>query len=297
VQPSRLESIRAFGEKEKQFPNENENRTTRLGTILSIGFVAMLAQFLFLQRVAPQRRAAAALTIACVLLATVGGFGAIFDLLVTPDIRAYNRIVVFIAFFAIVYLASVADAWMGRVRADHDQRRRWPRAAAGLAMVFVLVFGVLDEGQAARPLVGRYAIDAATFQAERTLVREIERRHPNGGAVMQLPETLFTPDNGRVKMAPYDHARAYLASDKLSWSWPSYSSRREAWYESLGNPTDAGFLDRLATSGFVGVWVDRFGYEPSELSRLERALAARLGPPLVGGLQQRYAYFDLPRKQ
>ena len=110
---------------------------------------------------------------------------------------------------------------------------------------------------------------------------------------MQLPETLFTPDNGRVKMAPYDHARPYLASDKLSWSWPSYSTRRQAWYESLGNPTDPGFLDRLATSGFVGVWVDRFGYEAAELATLESVLTSRLGPPLVGGPQQRYAYFDL----
>ena len=295
VQPSRLTSLQAFGEKEKQFPNENENRTTRLGVVLSIGFVVMLAQFLFSPRLAPQPRAAGALTLACVLLATVGGFGALFSFLVTPDIRAYNRIVVFIAFFAIVYLAHVVDTWCAQI--DLRERKPWSSAVVPFAMAFVLIVGVLDEGQAARPIVGRYAIDAATFHAERTLVRDIERRHPNGGAVMQLPEAIFTPDNGRVKMQPYDHARAYLASRTLSWSWPSYSSRRKSWYESLGNPADPGFLDRLATSGFVGVWIDRFGYEPSELAKLEGALTARLGPPLVGGLQQRYAYFDLSRRK
>ena len=295
VQPSRLESLRAFGEKERQFPNENENRSTRLGIVLSIGFVAMLAQLLFSPRLAAQARASGALTLACVLLATVGGFGAIFNLLVTPDIRAYNRIVVFIAFFTIVYLAHVADRWMARI--DNGERMRWPSGAAGFAMAFVLILGVLDEGQAARPIVGRYAVDAQTFHAERSFVREIERRYPNGGAVMQLPETVFTPDDGRVKMQAYDHARAYLASDKLSWSWPSYSSRRHTWYESLGNPADSGFLDRLLASGFVGVWIDRFGYEPADLATLEHALTARLGSPLVGGPQQRYAYFDLPRKK
>jgi phosphoglycerol transferase len=291
VQPSRIEALRALGEREREFPNENENSTTRMGTILSIGFVAMLAQFLFAARLPPHVRAAGALTLASVLLATVGGFGALFSLLVTPDIRAYNRIVVFVAFFTIVYLAHVCDTWIGRIR--DDGRKRWADGASRLALGFVLLVGVLDEGQAARPVVGRYAIDAATFHAERAFVREIERRHPAGGAVMQLPETLLTPDVGRAKMQEYDHARAYLASDTLSWSWPSYSSRRQAWYESLGDPTGRAFLDRLSASGFVGVWIDRFGYEPSELAALEGALTARLGPPLVGGPQQRYAYFDL----
>jgi hypothetical protein len=41
------------------------------------------------------------------------------------------------------------------------------------------------------------------------------------------------------------------------------------------------------------VWLDRFGYDPSELAPLESMLTAHLGPPLVGGLGQRYAYFDL----
>jgi hypothetical protein len=142
-------------------------------------------------------------------------------------------------------------------------------------------------------MVERYISDAASFREERALVAEIERRYPMGGAIMQLPETTFPPDGVRVNMLPYDHARAYLASTKLSWSWPSFSHRREAWYDLLGSPTDPAFLSRLVTSGFIGVWLDRFAYDQAELATLESTLTARLGPPLVGGLQQRYAYFDL----
>jgi phosphoglycerol transferase len=292
VQPSRIESIRRFGDKESEFPNENENRSTRLGTILAIGLLGMLAQFLFQQRISPQPRAAAVLTLASILLSTVGGFGAIFNLLVTPDIRAYNRIVVFIAFFIVVYLAHVADAWSARLRANHETTQRWPNAFSGLLLALVLVFGVLDEGQAARPVVGRYANDAAAYERERALVQTIERLHPTGGAIMQLPETVFVGDPGRLRMLPYDHARPYLSSKKLSWSWPAFSYRREAWYASLGDPASRDFVDRLIPWGFVGIWIDRFGYDPSELARIEEALRAALGPPLVGGIDLRYAYFD-----
>ena len=62
-------------------------------------------------------------------------------------------------------------------------------------------------------------------------------------------------------------------------------------------PTEPAFLARLVLSGFVGVWLDRYGYDPAELGTLEDKLAASLGPPLVGGLAQRYAFYDLSRLQ
>ncbi len=294
VQPSQLAVVRRFGEHERQFPNENENTTTRLGTILSIGLLGMLGQFLFRQNLSDQVRAAAALTLACFLLATVGGFGAIFNILVTPDIRAYNRIVVFIAFFIIVYLAAFIDSCQARLEGRFAKRGgRGSSFAVGIVLAAVLVFGVLDQGQAARPLVEGYAGDAASFREERALVAEIERRYPAGGAVMQLPETIFPADGGRARMRTYDHARPFLTSTKLSWSWPAFSHRHEAWYNLLGAPTDVAFPSRLLSSGFIGIWLDRFGYDPAELDTIERALTARLGAPLVGGREGRYAYFDL----
>jgi hypothetical protein len=113
--------------------------------------------------------------------------------------------------------------------------------------------------------------------------------------VMQLPETVFPPDPGHERMLPYDQARPYLASSRLSWSWPSFSYRREAWYAALGDPKQPVFLNRLATSGFVGIWIDRWGYSAQDLASLEAALGAQLGAPIVGGVADRYAYFELTR--
>lgn len=296
VQPSRSETLREFGQSELQFPNENENATTRLGTILSVGLLAMLAHCLFRRQMTAQVRAAAALTLGSFLLATVGGLGAIFNLIVTPDIRAYNRIVVFIAFFVIVYLAEVIDDCHNRLISGSNSSTMHRRnVMAAIVLAALLVFGIFDQGQAAQVLVARRANDTMNFYQERALVAEIERRHPDGGAVMQLPETTFPPDGGRGKMFTYDHARPYLSSTRLSWSWPSFSQRREGWYDALGSVTEGAFLNRLVMSDFIGVWVDRLGYESAELKMLERQLTSSLGPPLIGGQHDRYAYFDLAR--
>ena len=296
VQPSKLKLVHALAAAEQQFPNENENATTRLGSLLSIGLLAMIASCFFVQKLTAQVRSAAALALACFLLATVGGFGALFNMLVTPDIRAYNRIVVFIAFFLIVYMADLIDRWTpapGQYRTIGGMRIS--PLAATCALGVAMIVGVADQGQAARPLVDRYGSDAASFWAERALVNEVERRHPEGGAVMQLPETIFPPDPGHERMLPYDQARPYLASSRLSWSWPSFSYRREAWYGALGDPKQPAFLNRLATSGFVGIWIDRWGYNAQDLASLEASLTTQLGAPIVGGVANRYAYFELSR--
>ena len=87
--------------RDAQFPFDTENASARLGTIGSIGFLALIGLSLAggvskgFHTEGPAGRAlaaCAALSLACVLLATVGGFGDFFNTFVVPDIRCYNRI-------------------------------------------------------------------------------------------------------------------------------------------------------------------------------------------------------------
>ena len=290
VQPSRIALVARFGEREQQFPNENENAHTRLGTVLSLGFLGLLGSLLFQQARVPVITAAGTLMLAVLMLATVGGFGALFNLLVAPDIRAYNRIAVYIAFFSAVFLARAFDATRWQIRLMSS--RSLSVATAPLLLILG-VLGVLDEGQAARPLVDRYDSDASDFYAERRMVGVIEARSPSRNAIMQLPETSFPPDGGLARMLTYDHARPFLSSSRTSWSWPAFSWKRHGWYDELGKPDDATFLTKLVLSGFTGIWVDRFGYAEHDVAQLEARFAASLGQPVVGGTQNRYAFFDL----
>ena len=47
------------------------------------------------------------ITLGCLLLGTIGGFGAIISLLISSSIRSYNRISVFIAFPSITFFCLV----------------------------------------------------------------------------------------------------------------------------------------------------------------------------------------------
>ncbi|HEU4434663.1 MAG TPA: hypothetical protein VFR51_14865, partial [Pyrinomonadaceae bacterium] len=116
----------------KKTYNENtvmtENDAAALGLVGSLGFLALIAR-LFYRRRADDATAAvdlgtdrsrmlddlSVLNIFAVLLATIGGFGSIFGVLVSAGIRSYNRISVFIAFFSLLVVTLALDYF--RVRA------------------------------------------------------------------------------------------------------------------------------------------------------------------------------------
>ena len=101
-------------EAEANFPNELESSMARLGMIPSVGFLLLLCT-IFVPRWVDVTRdkdllAAAQLNLALLLVGTVGGFSALFSMLVSPAIRGYDRLVVFIAFYTVFALAFLFHA-------------------------------------------------------------------------------------------------------------------------------------------------------------------------------------------
>lgn len=101
------------------FPNENENISARLGPFAAVGFLFLLAISFQLVRFdviqeAELLKPIASLALFSLLVTTVGGFGAIFNQLISPDIRCYNRFSVFIAFFHCRLRSMVPSAFKDR---------------------------------------------------------------------------------------------------------------------------------------------------------------------------------------
>ena len=104
----------------------NENATASLGLVGGPDFVILafvaLRRFAVLAEGPSTMSFLALVALACFLLATMGGAGALFAYLVIPSIRGYNRISVFIGFVS-----------AGRVSAGGAERiRAYPAAGDGM---------------------------------------------------------------------------------------------------------------------------------------------------------------------
>jgi phosphoglycerol transferase len=114
-------------------------------------------------------------------VAQVGAFGSLFSPLVSPEIRAYNRIVVFIAFF------SLLAAGLGFERLQTLLIRRCPARAALIhgGVLLTLLLAVLDQATTTA-LRGAHASYARQFDVHREFVSRLESRLPRGAMVFQL---------------------------------------------------------------------------------------------------------------
>jgi phosphoglycerol transferase len=240
-----------------EFPLENENAYAKMGVVATAGFLGLLGVLIFpsAARIRPDGDAvlaAARLTAAALLVAIVGGLGAVFSVLVSSEIRAYNRISPFIVFFA---LAAVA-VWIDRLSAARGRT-----VPTGAIWVLVLAIGLADQRQPLADLAADGPVIDRGYRRVTNFVSLLEGKLPQGAAVFQLPLRPFPVDSGIEWMKTYDHFRPYLSSRHLRWSYPVMTRDQAQWERGLGRVPQAQWPRRLAQEGFAAILVNRSGYQ------------------------------------
>lgn len=294
-----LPPLRAIAERvaAAAFPGDNENTFARLGTLGTLGLLVLLG--LAVGRAAGLGRGhdadldgAAALTLVTLLVSLVGGIGSLFSVLVSPDIRAYNRIVVFIAFFSL-FAAAVT---LSRLAARMGVLSRIRRPVRLAALAGLVAFGVIDQV----PLVFLSQIRAGgadRFAEDRAWVRSIERRLPSGAMVFQLPHSTIPLDTtSRPPAVLYDQGRAFLHSRSLAWSWGSVIGRTNDWQAAVASLPAREMATQLAAAGFAGLWIDRWGYldrRPGGYEALESELSDVVHRAPLVSQNGRYSFLSL----
>jgi phosphoglycerol transferase len=269
----RIDYLRQKKELYNKFTNITENDAASLGVIGSIGFLALIALLFYRPRRTGNNPCNALLTelsilnISAVLLATIGGIGSLFALVVSPAIRSYNRISVFIAFFALFAVAIGADYLYRR------QRTSRARLVFCLVAGLVVLGGILD--QTTKGFVPEYAWIKEEFRSDHEFVLSIEGSLPAGSMIFQLPYIPFPESPPVNKMVDYDHLRGYLHSRTLRWSYGAMKNREgDLWQQRVTAMPLEEFVQTLCFAGFSGIYIDRNGYEDtgtamlSELSKL-----------------------------
>jgi phosphoglycerol transferase len=260
-------------------PLANENGNAALGVVGSIGFLTLLVWAFYWM--STQTRALAGtpalwdhlsiLNLSGVLLATIGGFSSLFALLISPQIRSYNRISIYLGFFSLFAVMLLLESIYRR-----PARSAIARVVFNLALGLILVLGILDqtgEGVYFRP---PYAAFGAENASDADFVSRIEATLPNGGMIFQLPYVDF-PEGAPVNlMHDYEHFRPYLHSKKLRWSYGAIKEREtDRWQKLAANLPMDQFLETISLAGFSGVYLDRKGYA-DQGAEMEAKLASLL---------------------
>jgi phosphoglycerol transferase len=262
-----------------------------LGSVGDVGFLWLLAGALAAllgagALLAGSRlyRPAALGVLLSLLIASVGGFSSLLAYFLTPDVRGWNRMSLFIAFFSLLAAACLTQAglrWLERRR----KGAHWP----ALAIVALLVVGVLDE--TSPDFVPRYHASAAEYRSDSAFFGQVQSRLGANGSVFELPYVPFPEGYGAPASAvgfaspnfgtTYEQTRGYITSTSLRWSYGVAKGRPQDWESELAAKPLGLAVAAAALSGFEGLVIEPSGYQVSP-AVLRSALRAQLGePPLI----------------
>ncbi len=210
------------------FPLVNENQTSSLGIVSSIGFIISLL-FLFRK---DAKKTLSHLNLSAFLIATIGGVGSIFSIVIKTPMRCYNRMSVFIMFFSLIVIGKLLDRVKGK--------NVYAALCAG-----TLLIGLYDQTGTYTP--GNFS----QFESDRNFIHKIESNLEEGDMVFMLPYTNW-PSGGAYKK----HI-GFLESETIHWSYGAMQGRMEAlWQETVANQDVNTMLRLLRDGGYDGIYLD-----------------------------------------
>ena len=259
-------------------PLSNENLTATLGLIGSVGCIFLLF-WIFYRTIknytkpfeAEQKfNALSVLNLSAILLGTIGGFGSIFSYLVYSQIRGYNRISIFVAFFSTFAVVLLLD-----IALDKFKKNKSLKIFYCSFLILLLFGGILDQTN--QSIMPSYSLNGKEFHNDENFIKEIEATMPQDAMIFQLPYIPFPEYPPQNKMFDYEHFKGYLHSNSLRWSYGAMKGREaDYWQKSVSDKPLEDMVETLSLAGFSGIYVDSYGYIDSGseiISDLSKILA------------------------
>ena len=210
-----------------------------------------------------------------------------FALLISPILRSYNRISIFIAFFAIAtFCLAVNYVYLRYIPAQKDRYFKY--------ILLILLSGLVffDQIRIVYPYNQEEIIE--NYVSDKDFVREIEGQLPSGAMIFQLPFMNYPEAVKTNNMKNYDHLKVYLHSDNLRWSYGAMrGSISSEWNRRTASLPVEAMVTAAAVTNFSGIQIDRDGYTRQEWNELEKALTEMLQVKPKISRNGRLVFFDL----
>jgi hypothetical protein len=284
----------------------NEADWNPIGFVASCGYLALLAVGFLPLRRSETLGPLSALTIFATLYATTGGFGAIFNLLVSPQVRCPNRISIYIAFAALFVACRAVDRFF--------LSRKGLESLRIPAFSMLLVFGIWDQTndqwfpdvRIPRPgymsLVDQREATRKQFYDDRDFFERVQNLQPEGMIFnypyMEFPESQSYAEPGApLRTLSYEYVLGYIHTKNLRFSYGAMKGREwDNWARSVSiKEPIPRFLERITLMGFEGLVLDNKGINPKRWRELRRELDQYLGAGAFREYhpERKLHYFDL----
>ena len=255
------------------FPLVNENATSALGVVGAVGFVLLLCvAFALMCGLQVDYRLAyfSITTIFLFFFATIGGFSALFAIAISPLLRAWNRVSVFIGFGAIASAFLILQISLKRFFSEAQTKKMMLPIAIGLC-----VLGFWDQ-TSQTPVLHNDKI-RVTFESDHSFIKGIEAIVPAQSAIYQLPYMAFPEVPPLNQLTDYGLFIGFLHSELLRWSYGGMKGREgDLFFRALAQQPLQKQVEVVTKLGFAGIYIDRRGFEDRGRG-LEKQLRQILG--------------------
>jgi len=283
-----LKFFASFAEKTRgKYPLDNENMFASLGLLGSIGFLLLAANMLWgfggYSERALTFRVLGSLTLACLFLATIGGFGSLFNYLISPEVRCYNRISVFIAFYCFLAFGF----WLQRAEAQ------LPTAVNFVLICIIGTLGIADQASFSY-LRDLHRMSQERYPPAAEFVTHLEANLEPGSMIYELPSLPYPGTPSVLNMTSQEHLLPFIVSSSLRWSFPALSDEAVLLKHKLDKCRPKDLAENLRSIGFAGIWVNRMAYESQGEKLLSELVGLNCSLPLFSS-DGRYAFVGLPK--
>jgi phosphoglycerol transferase len=237
-------------------PLYNESNAAVLGVVGAIGFLLLILIALLQKYFSQVLVRLSQLNLVAVLLSTVGGFGVVFAYVITPQIRAYNRISVFIAATSFMAIALILNHYITK-----------SKNKSFLALVFslcIVIYGTWDMTGTILNFKADKQLDLE-YLSDKNFIQRIESKFDTSEQkilIAQYPYLNFPENPGIHKMGNYEQFQGYIHSDKLYWSFGAIRGREaDSWWKNLTKKPIEEQIQILKEAGFSGLMINRNGYK------------------------------------
>jgi hypothetical protein len=214
------------------------------------------------------------------LFFTATGLGFVFAKLASPEVRAWSRMSIVLAMFALAFLAILVETLL--------RRRGWRYTA----LAALAVLGIADQ------LLGVFRnppLNPTADSATRAYASAVVKTLPSGCGIVELPLKLF-PESGAIgRMGDYDEGLVYdyePRSGDVRWSYGSVRlTDGAAPWDSVKSPEQFG--PAVHDSKACAVQVDTFAFANASQWQPWVDEVADSGQPVLQSDGGRYLLFKV----